>query len=237
MNELKELEVDEVSLVDAGANPQAHIVFFKRKQEEELMAKKDVAVEAVEKQEEVLTEVSQPNEVAKALEQALDESIIKAENAKLQKRVAELEEQIAAREAAEKAEVDKAAAEKAAADNAELVATLERLNKRMEEHIEKAEDAELMKVAAKYEVLGENAENTFKLLKSLKGTEGYDLLIGTFDKALAQVEKSGLFDEIGKRGRNSNNSVEELAKKFQQEDSKLTWRQALEKAYSTGAMR
>ena len=53
MNELKELEVDEVSLVDAGANPQAHIVFFKRKQEEELMAKKDVAVEAVEKQEEV----------------------------------------------------------------------------------------------------------------------------------------------------------------------------------------
>lgn len=236
MNELKELEINEVSLVDAGANPQAHIVFFKCKQEEELMAKKDVAVEAVEKQEEVLTEVSQPNEVAKALEQALDESIIKAENAKLQKRVAELEEQIAARDAAEKAEIDKAAAEKAAADNAELVATLERLNKRMEEHIEKAEDAELMKVAAKYEVLGENAENTFKLLKSLKGTEGYDLLIGTFDKALAQVEKSGLFDEIGKRGRNSNNSVEELAKKFQQEDSKLTWRQALEKAYSTGAM-
>ena len=237
MNELKELEVDEVSLVDAGANPQAHIVFFKRKQEEELMAKKDVAVEAVEKQEEVLTEVSQPNEVAKALEQALDESIIKAENAKLQKRVAELEEQIAAREAAEKAEVDKAAAEKAAADNAELVATLERLNKRMEEHIEKAEDAELMKVAAKYEVLGENAENTFKLLKSLKGTEGYDLLIGTFDKALAQVEKSGLFDEIGKRGRNSaSGSVEEMAKRFQEQDASLSWREALEKAYASGAM-
>ena len=235
MNELKELEVDEVSLVDAGANPQAHIVFFKRKQEEESMAKEKTAAEVV-KQEEVLKEVSQPNEVAKALEQALDEAIAKAENEKLQKRVAELEEQIAAREAAEKAEVDKAAAEKAAADNAELVATLERLNKRMEEHIEKAEDAELMKVAAKYEVLGENAENTFKLLKSLKGTEGYDLLIGTFDKALAQVEQSGLFDEIGKRGRNSNNSAEELAKKFQQEDSKLTWRQALEKAYSTGAM-
>ena len=161
---------------------------------------------------------------------------LRYENERLQKRVAELEEQLAARDAAEKAEIDKAAAEKAAADNAELVATLERLNKRMEEHIEKAEDAELMKVAAKYEVLGENAENTFKLLKSLKGTEGYDLLIGTFDKALAQVEQSGLFDEIGKRGRNSNNSAEELAKKFQQEDSKLTWRQALEKAYSTGAM-
>ena len=231
MNELKELEVDEVSLVDASANPQAHIVFFKRKQEEESMAKEKTAAEVV-KQEEVLKEVSQPNEVAKALEQALDESIIKAENAKLQKRVAELEEQIAAREAAEKAEVDKAAA-----DNAELVATLERLNKRMEEHIEKAEDAELMKVAAKYEVLGENAENTFKLLKSLKGTESYDLLIGTFDKALAQVEKSGLFDEIGKRGRNSaSGSAEELAKKFQSQDATLSWRQALEKAYTAGAM-
>ena len=236
MNELKELEVDEVSLVDAGANPQAHIVFFKRKQEEELMAKKDVAVEAVEKQEEVLTEVSQSNEGEKALGLALDGLQLRYEKEILQKRVAELEEQLAARDAAEKAEIDKAAAEKAAADNAELVATLERLNKRMEEHIEKAEDAELMKVAAKYEVLGENAENTFKLLKSLKGTEGYDLLIGTFDKALAQVEQSGLFDEIGKHGRNSNSSAEELAKKFQQEDSKLTWRQALEKAYSTGAM-
>lgn len=236
MNELKELEVDEVSLVDAGANPQAHIVFFKRKQEEESMAKEKTAAEVV-KQEEVLKEVSQPNEVAKALEQALDEAIAKAENEKLQKRVAELEEQIAAREAAEKAEVDKAAAEKAAADNAELVATLERLNKRMEEHIEKAEDAELMKVAAKYEVLGENAENTFKLLKSLKGTEGYDLLIGTFDKALAQVEESGLFNEIGKRGRNSaSGSAEELAKKFQSQDATLSWRQALEKAYTAGAM-
>ena len=167
MNELKELEVDEVSLVDAGANPQAHIVFFKRKQEEELMAKKDVAVEAVEKQEEVLTEVSQSNEGEKALGLALDGLQLRYEKEILQKRVAELEEQLAARDAAEKAEIDKAAAEKAAADNAELVATLERLNKRMEEHIEKAEDAELMKVAAKYEVLGENAENTFKLLCSI----------------------------------------------------------------------
>ena len=227
MNELKELEIDEVSLVDAGANPQAHIVFFKRK-EENLMAKEKSTAEVV-KQEEL--------SIPAATSYALNEISTKAENENLKKRVAELEEQLAAREAEAQAEVEKAAAEKAAADNAALVATLERLNKRMEEHIEKAEDAELMKVAAKYEVLGENAENTFKLLKSLKGTDGYDLLIGTFDKALAQVEKSGLFDEIGKRGRNSaSGSVEEMAKRFQEQDASLSWREALEKAYASGAM-
>ena len=227
MNELKELEIDEVSLVDAGANPQAHIVFFKRK-EENLMAKEKSTAEVV-KQEEL--------SIPAATSYALNEISTKAENENLKKRVAELEEQLAAREAEAQAEVEKAAAEKAAADNAALVATLERLNKRMEEHIEKAEDAELMKIAAKYEVLGENAENTFKLLKSLKGTDGYDLLIGTFDKALAQVEKSGLFDEIGKRGRNSaSGSVEEMAKRFQEQDASLSWREALEKAYASGAM-
>lgn len=226
MNELKELEIDEVSLVDAGANPQAHIVFFKRK-EENLMSKEKSAAEVVKQEE-----LSIPAETS----YALNEISTKAENENLKKRVAELEEQIAAREAEAQAEVEKAAAEKAAADNAALVATLERLNKRMEEHIEKAEDAELMKVAAKYEVLGENAENTFKLLKSLKGTDGYDLLIGTFDKALAQVEKSGLFEEIGKRGRNSaSGSVEEMAKKFQEQDASLSWRAALEKAYAASS--
>ena len=41
MNELKELLIDEVSLVDAGANPEANIVFFKRKEPKE-MADKEV---------------------------------------------------------------------------------------------------------------------------------------------------------------------------------------------------
>ena len=82
------------------------------------------------------------------------------------------------------------------------------------------------------EIIGENADNTFKLLKSLKGTENYDLLIGTFDKVLAQVEKSGTFNEIGKSGYNSQAvSIEKFAAQIRAADPSLTERQALDKAF------
>ena len=134
MNELKELEVDEVSLVDAGANPEAHIVFFKRK-EEKSMAKKETAAEVVK--QEVAAE-----EVTKTVESTVD-----AEKDELQKRVAELEAQLAERDAADKAAVEKAAQEKLAADNAEISAAFERLNQRFEAYVAKAEESELLKAA------------------------------------------------------------------------------------------
>ena len=233
MTELKDIEVREVSLVDAGANPEANILFFKRKQEEESMSKKETTTEVVNKQEELKLDVA-PNteDVSKAAEAAATKVVTEKENTELKKRVAELEAQITERDAADKAAVEKAAADKAAADNAALVETLERLNKRLETEIAKREDNELMKVAAKYEIIGENADNTFKLLKSLKGTENYDLLIGTFDKVLAQVEKSGTFNEIGKSGYNSQAvSIEKIAAEIRKNDPSLTERQALDKAF------
>ena len=232
MTELKDIEVREVSLVDAGANPEANILFFKRKQEEESMAKKETTTEVV-KQEELKSDVADKAEdVSKAAEMAASKVVTEKENTELKKRVAELEKALAERDAADKAAVEKAAADKAAADNAALVETLERLNKRLETEIAKREDNELMKVAAKYEIIGENADNTFKLLKSLKGTENYDLLIGTFDKVLAQVEKSGTFNEIGKSGYNSQAvSIEKFAAQIRAADPSLTERQALDKAF------
>ena len=232
MTELKNIEVREISLVDAGANPEANILFFKRKQEEESMAKKETTAEVV-KQEELKSDVADKAEdVSKAAEAAASKVVTEKENTELKKRVAELEAQLAERDAADKAAVEKAAADKAAADNAALVETLERLNKRLETEIAKREDNELMKVAAKYEIIGENADNTFKLLKSLKGTENYNLLIGTFDKVLAQVEKSGTFNEIGKSGYNSQAvSIEKFAAQIRAADPSLTERQALDKAF------
>ena len=221
MTELKEIEVREVSLVDAGANPEANILFFKRKQEEDTMAKNETTPKDVNKKDE-LKETATKSE----------EPTVDAEKSELQKRVAELEKALAERDAADKAAIEKATTDKLAADNAALVETLERVNKRLETEIEKREDAELMKVAAKYEVIGENADNTFKLLKSLKGTEGYDLLIGTFDKVLAQVEKSGTFKEIGKSGYSTQAvSIEKFAAELRKNDPTLTECQALNKAF------
>ncbi|MBQ3434366.1 MAG: hypothetical protein IJG24_04885 [Selenomonadaceae bacterium] len=220
MNELKELEVDEVSVVSEGANPEAHIVFFKRK-EEKSMAKKETAAEVVK--QEVATE-----EVTKVAEPTID-----TEKTELQKRVAELEAQLAERDAADKAAVEKAAQEKLAADNAEISAAFERLNKRLEEHIEKAEDAELLKVASRYEILGEDAVQLSATLKKMKAAGVYDEYVGKLDRELVLVEKQGTFSEIGKVGASGYASVniEKIAKQIQKAEPNLTWRQALDKAF------
>ncbi|MBR3382668.1 MAG: hypothetical protein IKG85_06485 [Clostridia bacterium] len=219
MNELKELEVDEVSLVDAGANPEAHIVFFKRK-EEKSMAKKETAAEVV-KQEELQLDVTKTAE-----------PIIDAEKDELQKRVAELEAQLAERDAAEKAAVEKAAQEKLAADNAEISAAFERLNQRFEAYVAKAEESELLKVASKYEILGEKAEELAPVLKKMKAAGVYDEYISKLDRELALVKKSGTFDEIGKTGAGyAQASIEGIAKKLMEADPKLTEREAIDRAF------
>ena len=234
MNELKDLELDEISVVDAGANPEAHIVMFKRKQEENSMVKNETAAEVV-KQEEHREESlfdSLSDSLSKSIVESIDITKFKNENDALKARVAELEKALAERDEADKAAVEKTATDKLAADNAALAETLERLKKRLEDEIEKRENNELMKIAAKYELIGENADNTFKLLKSLKGTEGYDLLIGTFDKVLESVNKSGTFEEIGKSGVGSQVSdINKIADGIQKNEPQLTRAQAIDKAY------
>lgn len=208
MNELKNIELEEVSLVDAGANPAANVVLFKRK-----------GVGKVDKKDET----------------KIDEPKIDVEKDALQKRVAELEKVLAERDAADKAEVEKAAAEKLAADNAKVTELLDRLEKRIEEHIEKAESTELMKIAAKYEILGENADELAKVLKSVKGTDVYEKIIANLDRELAYVEKSGVFEEIGKRGDGAGFSdktqIQKIAAEIKKADPSLTDRQALDKAF------
>ena len=113
-----------------------------------------------------------------------------------------------------------------------MTALYERLNKRLEEHIEKAETSELKKIASKYEVLGEKADELASVLKKAKGTDLYDKIISNLDRELAIVEKQGLYEEIGKSQKATNN-VEEVAKKIQQSEPKLTWRQALDRAYQS----
>ncbi len=233
MTNLKDIEVREVSLVDAGANPEANILFFKRKQEEDTMAKNETTPEVVNKQEELKLDVA-PNaeDVSKALKSATNEILAEKENTELKKRVAELEKALAERDAADKAAIEKAAQEKSAADNAEISAAFERLNKRFEEYVAKAEDAELLKVASKYEVLGENAEQLSATLKKMKAAGVYDEYVSKLDRELAYVEKSGTFNEIGKSGYSTQAvSIEKFAAELRKNDPTLTECQALNKAF------
>ena len=75
---------------------------------------------------------------------------------------------------------------------------MEPIQKRAEE----AEQKSLEEVAKKYELLGTKAEDLVPVLKSMKETsdEAYNNFIASMDNNLAVIQKSGLFEEIGKSG-------------------------------------
>lgn len=89
---------------------------------------------------------------------------------------------------------------------------MEPIQKRAEE----AEQKSLEEVAKKYELLGTKVEDLVPVLKSMKETsdEAYNNFIASMDNNLAVIQKSGLFEEIGKSGgaHTGNNDTEGVAK-------------------------
>ena len=89
---------------------------------------------------------------------------------------------------------------------------MEPIQKRAEE----AEQKSLEEVAKKYELLGTKAEDLVPVLKSMKETsdEAYNNFIASMDNNLAVIQKSGLFEEIGKSGgaHTGNDDTEGVAK-------------------------
>ena len=89
---------------------------------------------------------------------------------------------------------------------------IEPIQKRAEE----AEQKSLEEVAKKYELLGTKAEELVPVLKSMKATsdEAYNNFIASMDNNLAVIQKSGLFEEIGKSGgaHTGNDDTEGVAK-------------------------
>lgn len=67
---------------------------------------------------------------------------------------------------------------------------------------EATEERELEGVAKKYEIIGKKKEELVPVLKNLKAAGGtaYTDMIAVLDGAVAAVEKSGVFTEIGKSG-------------------------------------
>ena len=89
---------------------------------------------------------------------------------------------------------------------------MEPIQKRAEE----AEQKSLEEVAKKYELLGTKVEDLVPVLKSMKETsdKAYNNFIASMDNNLAVIQKSGLFEEIGKSGgaHTGNNDTEGVAK-------------------------
>lgn len=208
MNELKELLIDEVSLVDAGANPEANIIFFKRKEPIEMADKKEV-----QKQETTVVEPADKKE----------EVIDKKEAAPTSETPAPV------------INVEVKPVEKV--DLSALNNDLEALKSRLSSHIEKVEHAEFVKIASKYELIGENAETLAKTLKDAKAVseETYNSLIKILDKAYDATEKAGTFKEIGKSGSGQADSpqsqIEKIAADLRSKDSTLGYRESIDKAF------
>lgn len=218
MNELKELLIDEVSLVNAGANPEANIVFFKRKEPIEMADKKEVQKDLAN--ENLVTKLQ------KDLEAAVGEIIDKKETPAP---VVNVETP------APVVNVEVKSVEKV--DLSALNNDLEALKSRLSSHIEKVEHAEFVKIASKYELIGENAETLAKTLKDAKAVseETYNSLIKILDKAYDATEKAGTFKEIGRSGSGQADSpqqqIEKIAADLRSKDSTLGYRESIDKAF------
>lgn len=70
---------------------------------------------------------------------------------------------------------------------------------------EAAEDRELAKVAKRYAIIGKKEGDLVPVLKNLRAAGGtaYQDMIAVLDQAVAAVENSGVFSEIGKSGHGS----------------------------------
>ncbi len=104
---------------------------------------------------------------------------------------------------------------------------------------EDAEARELTEVAKRYAIIGKKEDELVPLFKSLRAAGGtaYNDMIAILDQAVAAVEKSGVFSEIGKSGHGSGTAgaaeakIEGIAKGYMEKDSSLDYASAVAKAW------
>lgn len=117
---------------------------------------------------------------------------------------------------------------------AEVVEEITYLRKRADA----ADDKELMDIAKNYEMIGKKADELFPVLKSLKAADetAYKNMIDVLDSSKTAIEKSGLFDEIGKSGHGAQNEMTAINKKadeIMEKDPGLNRFQAIDKVFET----
>lgn len=92
--------------------------------------------------------------------------------------------------------------------NPDLVKEIESLKKYRAEK----EEQELQEVAKRYKIIGRKPEELVPLLKNLKKHGGYEEMVAILDETVTAIEKSGTFEEIGKRGTDSASGTETITK-------------------------
>lgn len=100
---------------------------------------------------------------------------------------------------------------------------------------DRLEDRELAEIAKKYEIIGKKAEELVPIFKNLKAAGGnaYDQMITVLDASVEAFEKSGIFNEVGKKGSGTADAwtlIEKHADEIQKSMPTLSRTQAIEKA-------
>ena len=103
------------------------------------------------------------------------------------------------------------------------------LTGRLQSKVEKADDKAFEEIAKKYEILGYQAGDLAQELKKGKkeSPELYDMVIKALDSAVDAVEKSNIFNEVGKRGNgfiaNAEAQVENLAAEIRKNNPNISY--------------
>ena len=113
-----------------------------------------------------------------------------------------------------------------------------------EEFMTRIEKQEMSEIAKKYAILGEKPEELGEKLYELKKSspDMYNTCIAMLDNQVQMLEKSGMFDEVGKSaGAHSTTGgavakAEAKAKEIQKADPSVGWSEAIAKAWEDPAL-
>jgi hypothetical protein len=199
---LTDLELEEVSLVDAGDDPMAKVSIFKRKPEGEEMTEETQEIETVDKSAEMQEQID----------------LLKAENERLRKAL--IENEFVIREDS----IEKKAPEEIIEFEGEMIAKSAiptPILKKLEE-MEKAAEVTRLEKRGKEELPNLKGTDLEKgmLLKAVDGLDNKDALLQTLKAADALFAK--MTEEVGKEGNqgdmlSAQEKLDQMVKTFQKE--------------------
>lgn len=116
----------------------------------------------------------------------------------------------------------------------DLTEQVTKLIDKLNANVDKFRDEEFLKLARRYEILGQKSEDLAPMLKSINASNKplYNKLIDALNSALEVAEHGKLFQDVGKRGDGlKSNDIQKYAAQIRKENPSLTFRQALDAAY------
>lgn len=125
-------------------------------------------------------------------------------------------------------------------EDEELHPAVKKALEQMESMTKSMEMKELAEIAKKYAPLGEKEDELAETLYEMKKSspKSYDSYVSLLDNMLGMVEKSGMFEEIGKSGHSTVSSgagveakIESIASEIQKADPTLNRYEAIGKAW------